>query len=171
MTPRKAFRCVALLSYVLVVRCSLADSGSKCRSSRLLESGKPIEREIAGGQSLLYHITLTAGQYLVVIAEQNGIDLVMSAFGPDGKTLVEVDSPNGSYGPEPVRLIAAVAGEYRIEAKSPDKRAAAVPCVVRIAALRLATAQDESMRFRTGTLCRRYETSGTTGDCISAPGD
>ncbi len=47
----------------------------------------------------------------------------MSAFGPDGKKLAEVDSPNGAYGPEPVRLIGVVAGEYRIEVRSTDKRA------------------------------------------------
>ncbi len=80
---------------MLVVPLLAADS-EQAPESRLLEWGKPIEREIAGGQSHLYRTTLAAGQYLVVIAEQNGIDLVMSAFGPDGKKLAEVDSPNGA---------------------------------------------------------------------------
>src|SRR5262245_38954917 len=38
-----------------------------------LELGKPIERELAGGQSHAYQITLAAGQYLNVVVEQRGI--------------------------------------------------------------------------------------------------
>src|SRR5437870_3083520 len=65
---------------------------------RSLEPGKPIERELAGGQAHSYQITLSAGQYLNVMVEQQGIDVVVALFGPDGKKLIEVDSPNGTQG-------------------------------------------------------------------------
>ncbi len=113
------------------------------QESRLLEPGKPIEREIAGGQSHFYRLTLAEGQYLYVVAEQRGIDLVVVAFGPAGKKLVEMDSPNFSHGPEPVRLIAAVAGEYRLEVRQSGGRAAPGRYEVRIEELRAATPQDE----------------------------
>src|SRR5262249_21210573 len=38
-----------------------------------LEPGKSIEREMSGGQSHSYRIALTAGQYLMAIADQKGV--------------------------------------------------------------------------------------------------
>lgn len=55
---------------------------------RTLKLGEPIEREMAGGQSHAYQFTLAAGQYLYVVADQRGIDLVVVLFGPDGKKLI-----------------------------------------------------------------------------------
>ena len=46
-----------------------------------LEPGKPVERELAGGQSHSYSIALTAGQYLHVVVDQRGIDVVVTLFG------------------------------------------------------------------------------------------
>ncbi|HEX2487889.1 MAG TPA: CHAT domain-containing tetratricopeptide repeat protein [Blastocatellia bacterium] len=121
-----------------------AVSGSgQDQEARLLEPGKPIEREIGGGQSHFYRLTLAAGQYLYVVAEQRGIDLVVAAFGPDGKKLVEMDSPNLSHGPEPIRLIAAVAGEYRLEVRSTNERATANRYEARVEEMRASTPQDE----------------------------
>ena len=61
-----------------------------------LEVGKPIERELAGGQAHSYQLSLAAGQFLDAVVEQKGIDVVVTLFGPDGKKLIEVDSPNGT---------------------------------------------------------------------------
>jgi CHAT domain-containing protein/tetratricopeptide (TPR) repeat protein len=129
---------VSLLAAARAVRGSGQD-----QESRLLEPGKPIEREIAGGQSHFYLLTLAVSQYVYVVAEQRGIDLVVVAFGPDGKKLVEMDSPNLSHGPEPIRLIAAVAGEYRLEVRSANERAAANRYEARVEELRASTPQDE----------------------------
>jgi len=71
-----------------------------------LEEGKPFERKLAGGESHSYQLNLTAGQYARVIVEQKGIDVVVSVFGPDGKLITAVDSPNGSIGAEPVHITA-----------------------------------------------------------------
>src|SRR5215475_9440611 len=62
------------------------------RESIPLELGKPIERELAGGQSHAYQITLAAGQYLDVVVEQRGIDVVATLSGPDGKQIAEFDN-------------------------------------------------------------------------------
>src|SRR5215813_5858957 len=56
-----------------------------------LEKGKPIEREIAPGQTEQYRLTLTEGQYVRVVVEQKGIDLVVALFGLDGKKMDAVD--------------------------------------------------------------------------------
>jgi hypothetical protein len=57
-----------------------------------LEPGKPIERELSGGQSHFYKITLTSGQYLQITASQQGIDALVALFAPDGNKIGEVDS-------------------------------------------------------------------------------
>lgn len=75
-----------------------------------LEPGRPIERELAGGQSHAYQVTLRAGQYLNVVVEQRGIDVVEVLFGPDGSQLLEVDGYSGARGLETVTWIATADG-------------------------------------------------------------
>jgi CHAT domain-containing protein/tetratricopeptide (TPR) repeat protein len=110
----------------------------------LLEMNKPLERELPGGQSQSYRITLTAGQYIRVVVDQRGIDVVVSLFGPDGKQIVEVDSPNGTQGPEPVLAIAETSGAYRLEVRSLEKNASVGRYEVKIEEVRKATEQDKS---------------------------
>jgi hypothetical protein len=57
-----------------------------------LEPGKPIERELSGGQSHSYKITMISGQYLQVVVDQRGIDVAVALFTPDGKKISETDS-------------------------------------------------------------------------------
>src|SRR5215510_963823 len=61
--------------------------------ARPLEAGKPIEREMAGGQKHYYKIALEADQYLHLVVDQRGIDVILTLFDPAGKKLAEVDSP------------------------------------------------------------------------------
>jgi hypothetical protein len=88
-----------------------------------LEPGKAIERAVAAGNAHDYKISLKTGQFLYLVVDQRGIDLVVRGFGPDGKRIAEVDSPNGNSGPEPVRVVAAGSGEYRLEIRPLEKTA------------------------------------------------
>src|SRR5215468_919149 len=54
----------------------------KEKDIQALEPGKPIRRELAGGQEHTYQIRLNANQFLKVVVEQNGIDLVAQMSGP-----------------------------------------------------------------------------------------
>src|SRR5215813_13408675 len=58
---------------------------------RLLEPGKPIERELMAAEAHSYHLGLTAGQYVEVLADQRGIDVTLSAFDPNNKKLIETN--------------------------------------------------------------------------------
>ncbi|HXM47689.1 MAG TPA: hypothetical protein VN956_07460 [Pyrinomonadaceae bacterium] len=80
-----------------------------------LQTGTPIERTLATGQSHTYNISLEQDQFLHLVVDQRGIDVVVRAFSPAGRQLGEFDSPNGTSGPEDVTLIAATSGAYRIE--------------------------------------------------------
>jgi len=138
---------------------------------RPLEPGKPIERELAGAQTHAYQITLAAGQFLHVVVEQRGIDVVATLFGPDGKQLFEVDSPNGTQGPEPVFIVAEAPGNYRLEVRSLEKDAAAGRYQVRIEELRAATAQDKTniaaeRALAEAKLLRAQRTAATSSQAI-----
>jgi hypothetical protein len=52
-----------------------------------LELGKPIERELSGGLSHFYKITMTHGQFLRIVVKQLGIDVTAVISTPDGKKI------------------------------------------------------------------------------------
>ena len=56
-----------------------------------LEPGNPVEREIAGGESHIYKINLTAGQVARLRPSQRAIDAALILTAPDGKQLVEMN--------------------------------------------------------------------------------
>src|SRR6266542_3377833 len=71
-----------------------SESGSAPGAQEIisLEPGKPVERELSGGQSHSYKITMISGQYLRIVIEQRGIDVAVALFTPDGKKINEVNS-------------------------------------------------------------------------------
>jgi CHAT domain-containing protein/tetratricopeptide (TPR) repeat protein len=108
-----------------------------------LEPGKPVERELSGGQSHSYKITMTSGQYLHVVAAQRGIDVAVALFTPDGKKIIEVNSDALIEGSETVSAIAEAAGAYLIEVRSPEKTAKTGRYEIKVGELRAATAKDK----------------------------
>jgi CHAT domain-containing protein len=109
---------------------------------RWLEVGKPIERELSGGESHSYQLNVATGQYSYVIVDQRGIDVVASLFAPDGTLITAVDGPDGSYGEEPVHITAEATGSYKIEITSFDKNAKPGRYEVKLVELRPATQRD-----------------------------
>lgn len=116
-----------------------------------LEQGKAVERELSGTNSHSYLLRLETGHLLDIVVEQRGVDVVVVLFSPDGKKLVEVDSPNGTQGPEPLTWIAEKAGAYKLEVRSLEKNAPVGRYSVTINELRKATAEDRN-RFSTERL-------------------
>src|SRR5215510_2005728 len=92
-----------------------ASSYVQGEQSTVLELGKPIERELAGGESHFYQLLLAEGQFLHAVVDQRGVNLIVTLYGPDGKKITDIDSPVGAMGPEPVSLIAETSGSYRLE--------------------------------------------------------
>jgi CHAT domain-containing protein/Tfp pilus assembly protein PilF len=103
--------------------------GTKADSAQgnaaLLNSGEVVGREIAGNDKHLFRLPLKQGQYARVMVEQRGVDLVVKLNGPDGRKLVEMDSPNSRWGPEVVSLVAKTDGEYQVELRPNDSWAPA----------------------------------------------
>ncbi|HEV2707281.1 MAG TPA: CHAT domain-containing tetratricopeptide repeat protein [Pyrinomonadaceae bacterium] len=99
---------------------------------------------MAGGETHLFRVALSEGQYLRVVVVQQGIDVAVSLISPDARRLSEVDSPNGSYGAEPLSVVVAESGEHLIEVRSPDKKAQAGFYEMTVEALREPTASDRA---------------------------
>jgi len=122
-----------------------------------LQVGIPVERTIGRGQSQSFSISLEQDQFLQLVVEQRGIDVVVRVVSPAGKSLGEFDSPNGTDGPENVSLISAMAGVYRIVVAPLGEGEDVVPgrFEIRILELRVASAQElqtdknqESLKIR-----------------------
>jgi tetratricopeptide (TPR) repeat protein len=108
-----------------------------------LEPGKPIGRELSGGQTHIYKIAMTSGQYLQVTVSQRGVNVLVTLFTPDGKKIGEVDGEQATVRSETISAIAEATGAYRIEVRSADKTAGAGRYEIKIEALKMATAEDK----------------------------
>jgi CHAT domain-containing protein/Tfp pilus assembly protein PilF len=122
---------------------SLQAGAQSVQESVALEPGNPIERELSGGQSHSYKITMISGQYLRIVIDQRGIDVAVALFTPDGKKISEVNNNPGIEGSETVLAIAEVTGQYLIEAHSPEKISKTGRYGLKIEELRTATAEDK----------------------------
>src|SRR5215470_346886 len=102
---------------------STRGAAPSAQESDSLEPGKPVERELSGGQSHSYKITMISGQYSHIVVEQRGIDVAVALFTPDGKKISEADSEHLIEGSETVSVIAEASGAYLIVVRSPEKTA------------------------------------------------
>jgi CHAT domain-containing protein/tetratricopeptide (TPR) repeat protein len=113
------------------------------QTSNELPELSAVTRDLKGGETHSYRVTLSAGQFLHAVVIQEGIDIVTAAFSPDNKQLTESDSPNGNWGVEPVVIVASTAGDYRVDVRAPDSKAPAGRYQIKIVASRAATEIDK----------------------------
>jgi len=139
MTVKKHHWYWTVLVFLSISTVSLAQNPHDVRQ---LEPGKPIERELAGGDFHVYAVQLSPGQLLSGVVDQRGIDLVVTLYGPDSKEVRKLDSPNGANGPEAIAFVAKTAGMHQIEIRSLEAKAPAGRYEVKIHALREATPDE-----------------------------
>jgi hypothetical protein len=107
-------RASTLLSLVLFFPLVPTNASAQALPSQL-QIGTPIERALAAGQSHNYSLSLEKDQLVQLVVDQRGIDVIVRVFSPAAKPVREIDSPNGTEGPEEVQFIAGASGNYRIE--------------------------------------------------------
>ena len=112
---------------------------------RPLEPGSSIVGELKGDDSHSYQIKLVAGQYLRVLVEQRGINLVVALVGPDSKELVEADTEKSKQGFELLTVITEISGNYRIEVSPAEKNSATGSYEIKIVELRTPTTEDRAL--------------------------
>jgi CHAT domain-containing protein/tetratricopeptide (TPR) repeat protein len=149
---------------------SSAQAGGSSREAMALERGKPIERQLSGGESHVYRIAILDGQYLHLVVEQHGIDVALTLFGPDGKRFVDVDNVDEPGASEAAFLIAQQSGTCRLEVRSNNAKAASGRYSVRIEELRTATERDSTRVTAEKTLADgvRLDAKGTVTARLSA---
>ncbi|MGH9751321.1 MAG: tetratricopeptide repeat protein, partial [Blastocatellia bacterium] len=113
------------------------------QESDSLEPGKLVERELSGGQSHSYKITMGFGQYLRIVVAQRGIDVAVILFAPDGKKISEVNSDPLIEGSETVSAIIEALGAYLIEVRSTEKTARTGRYEIKVEELRAAISEDK----------------------------
>jgi CHAT domain-containing protein len=89
-----------------------------------LKLNTPIPRKLAGGHADTFTVRCTAGDFVRIIVDQQGIDVAVSILDPAGKSLVDADSPNSTLGPESASAICPATAAYTVRVSSSD---AAVP--------------------------------------------
>src|SRR5262249_47043441 len=140
-----------------------AGAAQQPQDSQPLSLGAPIERELPGGQTHIYRIALSAGQFTLVQVEQRGADVSLAASGPDGKEFASVNLRWGVGGVEQLAIVADAAGEYILKVKSRNPKtgaaATAAKYEAKIAELRAATEQDRS-RVKAQTTCYEAQKLG-----------
>lgn len=131
---------------------------------RKLLPESPIERELKGGEGDRYEVTLQAGQYVHLVADQRGIDVTLRLKGPDGATIFEVDGLTGNTGPEEVFLIPEVSGAFHAEIFSNDVSATAGHYEVKLDARPIPTEADRKhvLAFKLFTEGEDLRRKGTT---------
>jgi CHAT domain-containing protein len=123
-----------------------ASSVSAGEDLRPLELGKPpIKREIVRGQKQSYEISMYSGQFMKVVVKQDGIDVSVKLYRPDGKQIIEFDSEIRKQGDENVSWVAEEIGSYRLVVVPKEQNLAAGQYEIQIAETRVATVMDRSL--------------------------
>lgn len=108
LPPPLQFLSCAVLSVTLLAAAPLP----------VLTPGRPVEREIAPGESHVFQADLEAGRPWRVAVEQRGVDVTIEVRSPEGRRLVVVDSPVDRQGWETVLVEPEVSGLYEIEIRA-----------------------------------------------------
>jgi CHAT domain-containing protein len=123
---------------------------------RALELGKPIERELKTGEVHVYQIKVKKGDYVHVVVDQRGIDIIATLLRPDGTEFDKFDSYY-RYGAETISIIAAISGSYKLQVFSSPDDSLKGRYQLRIKELRKATPQDESLIAATRTAQKLFK--------------
>ncbi len=75
------------------------------RQAGELDLHRPVERDLGPGQADLFTVEAAAGQFLHVVADQKGLDVLLRIVDPEGKVLVTADRPSGAFGREAISAI------------------------------------------------------------------
>ena len=107
-----------------------------------LAASETIQGTLGEARERSFVLELRAGDYIECTAQQKRVDLALRLYLPDGSLALEVDSPNGFLGPEPLGWIATVSGPHRLDVVALQRQDRAAPFALRIGRPRLPSAAD-----------------------------
>ncbi len=122
----------------------------------VLKQGVANPVTLAGGQTHAYSLKLEKGQFVDLVVEQQGIDVVLKLYTPAGELETTVDSPSGAEGTEVVPILALTDEPQELEIGAASPSAVTGHYVLRVVAARLATPAD-ALRVRAERALARGE--------------
>lgn len=107
----------------------------------VLEPGKPVERELTGGQRDVFQIALSEGQFADVVIEHRALELTLRLLDAQGIVNVETASrPGGAQ--DVFEFVAEKSGVYQIQLEPKYPKAPAGKYQIRADALRAASEKE-----------------------------
>jgi CHAT domain-containing protein/Tfp pilus assembly protein PilF len=119
------------------------------RETGKLALHQPVERKLGPGQMHVFTANLVAGQFLHVVVEKKGVDVVVLLADPQGNLLATADSSSGAFGFEPASLVADGGGDYQIRVKKSPRSSETGWYRIELTDLRDPTRQDGSLQAGT----------------------
>jgi CHAT domain-containing protein len=83
-----------------------------------VQEGTEVARHLAGGQVDGLRLDLEEGQFLHLVIEQQGVDVVSTLSDCDGELILQVDSLQGDQGSEHLLTVADRSGAYALRVKA-----------------------------------------------------
>jgi CHAT domain-containing protein len=145
-----------LLAFFLLLFCLALSLLTACRTQTSedclshpengveLKLGRPIQRDLRGGETQCYRVVLTPQQYLHFIVNQMGIDVVVTVFDPGSKEITRIDRPNGSRGLEGVSIVSRQGGDYILQIRSLEPAVNAAQYTIAVDEVRSIRPDDEN---------------------------
>lgn len=138
----RLFTLTCLLSATAIfATTSAAQTVATDHPQNTLVPGKAVVRSLKGSETHHYIVELQANDLANIVVDQRGIDVVVTVLTPDGKKLREVDSPNGTMGPELLQFVPKTSGKHLVEVR-PIVTAVAGTYEIRIHTPRPATPEE-----------------------------
>ena len=131
------------LLVLMVAYCCVAPSRAVAQET--LQQGKPLIRLLPGGRTTSFTIQLMPEEFVDIALEQRGAVLSATSFDPEGQEMMEMDFPGGGFGPIFLSIIAARAGDYKLNIRSVNSWANPYDYSVMIRSLRIATPNDRAL--------------------------
>ncbi|MEM6453601.1 MAG: CHAT domain-containing tetratricopeptide repeat protein [Acidobacteriota bacterium] len=119
---------------------------------------------LAPGSVDVFHLELAApGAYLLTV-EQRDLDVAVRVDGPDGQTLLAVDSPLDRRGREFALIEAAAAGRYRVTVRAREPHGAVGDYVIRCGLRETDPRRRRAARFTTDAARLYHRADGRDPD-------
>jgi CHAT domain-containing protein len=138
MTRKRLFLAAA---FAVVLPCAGAAEPPQPAMDRL-KPGERLTRTLQGSATDRMAVPLAAGQFVRIEVMQIGTNVAVVLRDPGNRTVAEVDSANGRFGPETVVAVVQSPGDYLLEVTTPGKAGSKGTYEVTLADVREATAAD-----------------------------
>jgi CHAT domain-containing protein len=133
---RRAFK----ISAGLLVAACIAGA----QPPRKLVLHQRIERQAGPGYKEVFVIDVPTGQFVNVVLEKRGADVVLSVLDPSRKALVTADSPNFTFGRASAAWIAQASGTYSLTVAKSERSKETGAYEIEWAELRDSTDKDRT---------------------------